>query len=231
MLNWSLSDDADYNGTDWLSESPENGSCTDVYSPVNLSVNTSGMPLGNYTANITIESPEANNSPRIVPVALHITLTGALKGQVNFTARGGYGPKWIEPFRVRFFNGGVEVLWSPVNATTDDTGVFTVPGIPAAPYDIAIKNFTCLSELVTNVTVNVGAPTEVDFGEIREGDTNNDDVINILDLSVFGSVFGSSEGGQGWNPNCDFNRDGNVNILDLSILGDNFGLQGDLLSY
>jgi hypothetical protein len=231
MLNWSLSDDADYNGTDWLSESPTSGNCTDVYSPVNLSVNTSGMPLGNYTANITIESPEASNSPRIVPVALHITLTGTLKGQVNFTARGGYGPKWIEPFVVRFFNEGIEVLWSPVNATTDDTGVFTVPGIPAAPYDIGIKNFTCLSELVTNVTINVGAPTEVDFGEIREGDSNNDDAINILDLSTFGTAFGSSEGGQGWDPNCDFNRDGGVNILDLSILGDTFGLQGDLLSY
>ena len=227
MLNWSLTDDAG-----WLDEYPTNGSCTDVHSPVNVSANTSGMPLGNYTANITIESPEANNSPRIVPVALHITLTGTLNGQVNFTARGTPpDDRWIEPFVVRFFYEGTEVLWSPVNATTDDTGVFTIPGIPAAPYDIGIKNFTCLSELVTNVTVNVGAPTEVDFGEIREGDTNNDDATTGMDFSLLAGAFGSTPAAPNWNPNCDFDRNGAVTGVDFSLLAGNFGQTGDLQGY
>ena len=228
MLNWSLSDDAD-----WLSENQTSGNCTNVASPVAVSVNSSGMSLGNYTANITIESPDANNSPHIVPVNLHISLTGTLKGQVNFTGRGDPGTdKWVEPFVVRFFDNAtkVEKSWSPINATTNNTGVFTITGLDPGTYDIAIKNFTCLSELVTNVTLNVGALTVVNFGQIREGDTNNDDKCNILDLSAVGGSFGSSEGGEGWNANCDFNRDGKVNILDLSTIGGNFGLRGDLLS-
>jgi hypothetical protein len=225
MLNWSLSDDAG-----WLNEYPTNGSCTDVHSIVNVSANASGMSLGNYTANITIESLEANNSPRIVPVTLYVTDKGILKGQVNFTGRGSYGPRWIESFEVKLFEHGnlTNMLWAG-NTTTNENGVFRILDIDPATYDVGIKNFTCLSELVTNVTLNAGAPTKVYFGAVREGDTNNDDVINILDLSALGGAFGSIEGGQGWNPHCDFNRDGVVNILDLSTMGGNFGLQGDLL--
>jgi hypothetical protein len=225
MLNWSLSDDAG-----WLEEYPTNGSCTDAHVSVNLSVNASGMPLGNYTANISIQSPDANNSPRIVPVSLHITLTGTLKGQVNFIGREtSPDDKWIEPFVVRFFDDeGGEMLWSPINATTDDTGLFTISGIPAAPYDIGIKNSTCVSELVTNVTINVGACTEVDFGEIREGDANNDDYITISDRTLLYTAWGTGEGDPGWNANCDFNRDGYLTISDRTLLYDNWGQSGDL---
>jgi len=225
MLNWSLSDD-----TGWLDAYPTNGSCTDTHVSVNLSANSSGMPLGDYTANISIQSPDASNSPRIVPVTLHITLTGTLKGQVDFTGRGtSPDDKWIEPFVVRFFDDqGAEMLWSPINATTDDTGVFTISGIPAAPYDVGIKNFTCLSELVTNVTINVGEPTEVDFGETREGDANNDDYVTISDRTLLYGGWGTGEGDPGWDPNCDFNRDGYLTISDRTILYSNWGESGDL---
>jgi hypothetical protein len=229
MLNWSLSDDVG-----WLEEYPTNGTCTDVHSSVNLSVNSSGMPIGDYTANITIESPDANNSPRTVLVTLHINVTGILEGQVAFTGRGDPPDnKWIEPFVVRVFSNAThtEMPWSPMNATTNNTGVFTSTGITAGTYDIGIKNATCLSKMVTNVTINAGMLTVVDFGGIREGDVNNDDKCNILDLSAVGGAFGSSEGGEDWNAGCDFNRDAKVNILDLSALGGSFGLQGDVLSY
>jgi len=223
-LSWNVTDDAG-----WLDAYPTNGTCTDAHVSVNLSANSSGMPLGNYTANITIQSPDANNSPRIVPVTLHITLTGTLKGQVHFTGRGtSPDDRWIEPFVVRFFDEGAEMLWSPINATTDDTGLFTVSGIPAAPYDIGIKNVTCLSELVTNVTINVGACTEVDFGDIREGDANNDDYITISDRTLLYSSWGTGEGDPGWNANCDFNNDGYLTISDRTLLYDNWGEKGDL---
>jgi len=225
-LNWSVTDDAG-----WLDAYPTNGTCNDTYvSSVNLSANASGMPLGDHTANISIEAPDANNSPRIVPVTLHITLTGTLEGQVNFIGRGtSPDDRWIEPFVVRFFDDeGSEMLWSPVNATTDDTGLFTISGIAAAPYDIGIKNFTGLSELVTNVTISVGALTEVDFGEIREGDSNNDDYVTISDRTLLYTAWGTGEGDPGWNANCDFNRDGYLTISDRTLLYDNWGEKGDL---
>jgi len=64
-LNWSLSD----GGTAWLSENPTSGSlgageCEDV----TVSVDTTGMEAGDYTATITV-----TGSPTVsVPVTLHI---------------------------------------------------------------------------------------------------------------------------------------------------------------
>jgi len=132
---------------------------------------------------------------------------------------------------VRFFAPGTQNETMKKYTTTDGNGNFTIGGIIPGTYDVGVKGQTSLSNLVTNVTLAVGNTTVVNFGSLLEGDVNNDDVINILDLSAFGGAFGSIEGGQGWNPNCDFNRDGVVNILDLSALGFNFGLYGDLLIY
>ena len=154
-----------------------------------------------------------------------------LEGHVTFSGRGAAGTdKWIEPFVVKFFQGGSEMAWSPINATTNNTGVFNITGLAPGTYDISIKNRTCLSEVVTNVTLSAGNTTVVDFGTTREGDCDNNDRINILDASFLASRFGSSEGGPGWSPLCDFNRDANINILDASALASNFGQGGDLTS-
>jgi hypothetical protein len=69
-LNWALSDNAG-----WLWENPAYGSSTseDDKTPVGVSVNITGMSAGDYYANITITDPEAVNSPRVIPVTLHIS--------------------------------------------------------------------------------------------------------------------------------------------------------------
>jgi hypothetical protein len=121
------------------------------------------------------------------------------------------------------------VLWTG-NATTNNTGVFTITGLTAGTYDIGIKNWTCLSELNTSVTLTVGNTTVVDFGTTREGDATNDDYINILDASRLVGSYGSSEGDPDWNAHCDFNRDGNINMLDASMLTSDYDQHGDLAS-
>jgi len=67
-LNWVLSDDAA-----WLSENPTSGSSTSEHDTVVLSVDTTGMSDGDYSASITITADGANNSPQKVPVSLHIS--------------------------------------------------------------------------------------------------------------------------------------------------------------
>jgi len=220
MLNWSLTDDAD-----WLEVYPTNGSCTDAHSFVNLSVNASGMLVGAHPANITIESPEANNSPHIVNVTLHITLTGTLQGQVNFIGRGAPGSdNWIENFKVKLFEPGNlgNVLWEG-NATTNNTGVFTIPDVIATTYDIGIKNWTSLSVLKTNVTVTAGVITPVDFGGIRQGDCkNNDDKVTLQDRILMYSLWGGSDF------RGDLKRDGTVGLPDRILMYSYWGQSGDL---
>jgi len=77
ILNWSVSDDAE-----WLRENPTSGSSIGEYDRVTVSVNTAGMSAGDYSAGITITADEAGNSPRIVPVSLHISEAAP---QISFT--------------------------------------------------------------------------------------------------------------------------------------------------
>jgi len=67
-LTWSVSDNAN-----WLSESPTTGSSTGEPDTVTVSVDVAGMSAGDYSASITIMADEAINSPRTVPVSLHIS--------------------------------------------------------------------------------------------------------------------------------------------------------------
>lgn len=78
-----------------------------------------------------------------------------LIGKVSFEGRGDPpSNRWVEEFEVRFFQYGKEMSWSPVSATTDRDGYFEVFGIPPGTYDIGIKNWTCLSEMVYGVVLN-----------------------------------------------------------------------------
>jgi len=229
-LNWSLSDDADYLGHDWLSESPTSGNCTDEPgSSVNLSVNMSGLPPGTYDANITIVAPEARNSLQIIPVEFHIRETGTLEGHVSFPGRDAAPcSTWIEPFVVKLFQPGdlSQTIWTG-NATTNDTGVFTITDVVVGTYDVGIKNATCLSEVVAGVTLTAGNTTVADFGYTREGDVDNDDWIYLGDLSALCTAWDTQPGNGNWNVWADLDRDGWVYLGDLSLFCANWDQKGD----
>jgi hypothetical protein len=226
MLNWSLSDDAD-----WLSESPTNGNCTDVHGSATLSVNSSGLLEGEYFANITINSSEANNHQEIVPVTLHMSVTSVLEAHVDFLGRGTPpDDRWIEPFEVWLFNPGTtDVVWEGVR-TTNNTGWFNISDVVVGTYDMGIKNWTCLSEVVTNVTVIEGVGAVADFGTTREGDVNNDDYAGLDDYTQVTTAYDSIPSDPNWDVHCDFNRDSYVGLDDYTMVVANYDMTGDLIS-
>jgi hypothetical protein len=220
MLNWSLSDDAD-----WLSKSPESGNCTyDEHSSVALSVNSSGMPAGNYSANLTINAPEANNFNQTINVTLRMRETSILEGRVTFpVARVG---SLVEPFEVKLFQPNtMNVIWAG-NATTNSTGVFTISGVVVATYDVGIKNATCLSELEANITVTGDTTSVVNF-TIREGDIDDSDYIDMGDYSALSTAFNTLPGYGNWNANADLDRSGYIDMGDYSMFSAHFNEIGD----
>jgi hypothetical protein len=68
-ITWSATDDAG-----WLNLDPVDGS-TDEETPVVLSVDISGMYLGEYAASISIYAPDARNKLLTIPASLVITET------------------------------------------------------------------------------------------------------------------------------------------------------------
>ncbi|MBL8131406.1 MAG: hypothetical protein JNL42_06080 [Anaerolineae bacterium] len=108
--------------------------------------------------------------------------------------------------------------------TTDTSGQFTVTNLLPGSYTVRVKGEHSL-RLVTPVTLNAGSST-IALGTLREGDANDDNIVNIQDFSILASAFGTSLGGAGYNASADFNDDNTVNISDFSLLAANFGQSG-----
>ncbi|MCP4709236.1 MAG: BACON domain-containing protein [Planctomycetes bacterium] len=68
ILNWSVTKDAD-----WLTCTPGSGTGPGV---VTVSADPPGLSVGTYNATITIQDPNAANSPQTVPVALEVYGSG-----------------------------------------------------------------------------------------------------------------------------------------------------------
>ena len=213
-------------------------------------INTNSPINNSITANITIAA-DAPPGPRVVNVTSCFNYTNGngtapylsglgsfsvvagnatLEGHISYISRGtAPDARWAQPFTVRCFEQGNlnNELWSQ-NATTDNNGVFTITGLAPGTYDIGIKNYTCLSELNTSVTLTNNITNVVDFGTTNEGDSNGNDAVTGMDFSILAGVFNTAPAG---NPNCDFNRDNAVTGMDFSLLAGNFNTVGPLQGY
>jgi len=150
--------------------------------------------------------------------------TGTLEGHVTFAGRQSNNAKWIEPFVVKVFNG--TNLLCTGDATTNTTGVFTI-NITPGTYDIAIKNWTCLSEKVAGVVLNVNATTVVNFGTTREGDAGGNDWITGADRDLLYTDWGKTVPPGTWQ--ADFNRDGWLTGADRDMMYTYWGQKGALV--
>lgn len=123
-------------------------------------------------------------------------------------------PSWVVDLTVT-------VGATPYDVTTDQFGQFTINGVPTGIYTITVKNRHTLSNRKLNVNL-VAGPNVVGMGVLREGDANDDDIVDITDFSILRTVFGSADS------RADFNQDGIVDILDFSLLRTNFAQTGPL---
>jgi hypothetical protein len=55
-----------------------------------------------------------------------------------------------------------------------------------------------------------------------DGDLNNDDLTDTLDLNLYADAHRTSAVDLNYNPDADFNGDGSINTLDLSIFTERY---------
>jgi len=157
-----------------------------------------------------------------------------LNGTVDLTRKKAKGDStWITPLVVRFFyTDKTEVSWSPLNATTDAYGNFTISDITPGVYDVGIKNFTALSELELNRTFTAGNTTNITFTKLREGDSSDgNDRIKLPDFNLILNAYGATPGQPKWNANCDLDRGGKVDLVDFNLVLTNYNKDGDIYKY
>jgi hypothetical protein len=70
------------------------------------------------------------------------------------------------------------------------------------------------------------ADNTLTFGNVHVGivgDVNADGMVDVYDLILVSSAFGSSQTKKEWNPNADINNDNIIDIYDLILVASHFG--------
>lgn len=106
-----------------------------------------------------------------------------------------------------------------VSATTDQDGRYLLPGLPTGMYAVMARMPGYLESRQVTVAVTAGTQTILPDVTLRGGDPNGDCTINLFDLIVVASNYGSAQP----DPRADINADGQVDIRDLVLVGRNLG--------
>ncbi len=127
---------------------------------------------------------------------------------------------------------------SGVQLTLSNTGTFALTQIPVGKYSLFAKTFHYLRGRVSTdsivVTESLGvspvtfkwvaADSSLIASELRGGDGNNDNRVDLADFGLLAAHFGASgfaTESAAWG--ADFNGDGIVNLADFALLQSNFG--------
>ncbi len=112
-------------------------------------------------------------------------------------------------------------LFQKNNLSTDiaGTGTFTISGVPSGNYDFRIKVGYYLTKTLTNLPL-IG-PLTLDFGTLRGGDLNNDNIVNGLDFTYLVNKWTQND------PIADINKDGTVNNADFVVIDADWFMQGN----
>jgi hypothetical protein len=59
--------------------------------------------------------------------------------------------------------------------------------------------------------------------ELSLSDLNKDGTVNILDITVVATAYGSKSGDPKWNALADLDKNGTINILDIALIAKDYG--------
>lgn len=121
----------------------------------------------------------------------------------------------------------VTVLGTQITSQTDAAGNFTLTGVPAGAQTLVLIKDLFLIRKVLVIVPETGNLEVKDTVVLKPGDANNDNQINIQDLTLLASAYRTEEGDIAYNINADFNADGEVNIQDLTLLAGSYREVGD----
>jgi hypothetical protein len=132
------------------------------------------------------------------------------------------------------FNAGQVMLtdlggvFGPYTASFNaHTGAFSISNVKVMPggsnYQLDASHGLYLGNRTTHM-LNPLASYAAPATRLLGGDANNDDAIDLSDLTCIGGSFGSAPVTCGATGSSDINANGTVNILDLVLTGSNYGL-------
>jgi len=120
-----------------------------------------------------------------------------------------------------------KVIETQESVTTDEDGEATItlpPGNENAGLTLWVKGGRTLA--VSKSVGTIEPESTIDVGELRGGDADNSNVVDIRDFFMLAASFQAAPADPRFDPRADFNNDGIVDIRDFFILADNFNRSG-----
>ncbi len=193
-----------------------------VHTPTRTATLTAVPPTTTRTATATATrtptwvvvppSPTRTHTVTYTPLPAKATILGQIQAQGRPAPP---NAQWVMSLRLTLGSAAY-------NVETDFSGHFMLSELTPGAYEVRVKGRHTLTNTISDARLVAGENT-LDLGLLREGDVNDDDVVDISDFSVLRSVFGTVD------PRADFNQDGVVDIVDFSLLRPNFGMRGPIL--
>ena len=128
--------------------------------------------------------------------------------------------------KFQFYEPNSNVLIDEFFGVIGSTGDYSVPDVVPGEYDIYFKVKGFLARGIYSFETVPGINI-LYVGSIIPGDINNDNLVNISDLSILNFSYGSQNGDDNFVTGSDLNCDGVVNVIDVSLLSPAFGSIGD----
>ncbi|MEZ4669152.1 MAG: PQQ-dependent sugar dehydrogenase [Anaerolineae bacterium] len=171
-------------------------------------------PTATNTPEPTLE-PTATNTPPPTPVPDSSSVRGVLAFQSRTDQSG---------IKVELYTSAGQFQGETMSASD---GSFAFPNVPAGDYVVQASADGHLAIQVAAPVTNDGQGYNIGFHELKAGDTDGNQIIDLADAVFIGGNFNISAPPA---PNSvDLNGDGIVNIRDLVLVGGNYGLAGPIV--
>jgi uncharacterized repeat protein (TIGR01451 family) len=137
-------------------------------------------------------------------------------------------PSWQVPLLLTLSRAGERGPDYVLSTSSTITGAFAAPGIVApGAYRVRLSGIHTLRNVLP-VTITPGLNI-LNLGTLLEGDSLNDNRVDMRDLSLVAAAYGKTQGQAGFDPRADFNEDNTISNGDVSLLRPNLGRRGDVL--
>lgn len=177
-------------------------------------------PTPTNTATAT-NTPVPTNTPTVTP-----TTQALLVGHVTWQGRPAQ-PNTLQQLPITLTLRSATTEANYPAATTDASGFFTVSvgSLPNGVYNWRAKGPQFLAN-GGSVALAGDPSTQLEMGQMRAGDANNDDVVNTSDFGILRGTLGKGCADPGFDARADFNGDCIVNVTDFNLLRGTFGQGG-----
>lgn len=187
-------------------------------------IDFSVTPIASYGNDVGASQPgDTPDNGSIIIIAANLTATYSIQGRTDANLE--------VPIAVRIYDQANVLLDKQILGGTGvdaSTAQVAPEGLAPGTYLIGLK-FDNTLQNVREVTITTGAQT-VDFGELRVGDFNDDNIITVADFSqFFFPALNTADTDPAYNILADFNLDGIVSVADFSqFFFPNLNTGGDL---